>query len=231
MKISFGTKIILQDNVKQLNEVNGKFKDPVYKKKINIPMSEAWTVIDTLPKMEMTYAEKQTHKLHRNNNLTKGKYEITAKPVYGTTSSIDICSAGVVIGNNGEVAMFHIAPTIENYDSLSLAKGWERDYMGKSIDKFEKSSGGIKSAIIIGGKKSGSVREELSKKTYNLIKEKFTKRNIPVSSLSDLNFKKCDLFYSSQDDTLKIGVLGLDNVKGDAFGEVKLADGDSFEVK
>ena len=127
--------------------------------------------------------------------------------------------------------MFHIAPTIENYDFLVNSEIWGKDYLGSSIDKFEKSSGGIKSAIIVGGKNTNSSRGELSKTTNELIREKFIKRNIPISTLSDLKFYECDLFYSSADDTLKIGFDSKEKELSNIFGEVYLQENDSIEIR
>ncbi len=231
MKISFGTKIILQDKIKHNRELNKKFSDPDYKKKINVPMSDAWAEIETLPRMDKVYPKTVRNKMPRSNDIKSGKYQIASQPVYGTTRSVDICTAGVVLGNNGDVAMFHIAPTIENYDILTCSAGWKKDHLGASIDKFEKASGGIKSAIIVGGKENNSTRAELSKKTNNLIKDKFVQRNIPLTTLSGLKFSNCDLFYSSKDDTLKIGVAGLGELVRDSFSEVNLQGEDDIEVK
>lgn len=233
MNVSFGTRIILQDKNKQIDEVNNRFKDTRQRKKINVAMNDSWVEIEKLPRTRDDSSKNKSYKVTKKE-VSKQKwpqYSLKPYPVYGTTKGIDICSGGVVIGNNGSIAMFHIAPTVENYDFLFSTKVWGKDYMGNSIDKFEKSSGGIKSAIIVGGKNTNSSRGELSKTTNELIREKFIKRNIPISTLSDLKFYECDLFYSSADDTLKIGVDKKINDIDSTFGEVNLQGNDSVEIR
>lgn len=233
MNVSFGTRIILQDRHKQIDEVNNKFQTLAQRKKINVPMEDSWVEIERLPRTRDDSSKNKSYKVTKKEVFKQKEPEFSPKPypVYGTTKGIDICSGGIVMGNNGNIAMFHIAPTMENHDFLFNIANWGKDYMGNSIDKFEKSSGGIKSAIIVGGKNTNSSRGELSKTTNELIREKFIKRNIPISTLSDLKFYECDLFYSSADDTLKIGVDSKEKELRNIFGEVNLLEKDSIEIR
>ena len=41
MNVSFGTRIILQDKNKQIDEVNNRFKDTRQRKEINIAMNDS----------------------------------------------------------------------------------------------------------------------------------------------------------------------------------------------
>lgn len=233
MNVSFGTKIILQERQKQADEVNNKFKDFNRRKKMNVAMNDSWVEIEKLQRTRESSSKNKLYKVAKKKIFKQQdeKAKFKSYPIYGITKGIDICSGGVIIGNNGDIAMFHIAPTVENYDFLANPESWGKDYMGNSIDKFEKSSGGIKSAIIVGGKKANSQRAELSKTTNKLIREKFKQRNIPISTLSDLKFYECDLFYSSKDDTLKIGFDSKEKELNRIFGEVNLLEKDSIEIK
>ncbi len=251
MNVSFGTRIILQNKQKQQNEINKRFAYSS-QRKFNISMSDAWVGVEKMPELKSAVSKNKIFKIHKKNNEKdnvytnkefnlNGKYKVKKNPVYGMTKAIEICTGGVIIGNNGDIAMFHIAPTMENKDFLIIEKksgnqkkaseNPPKDDMGNSIDKFGKSSGGIKNAVIVGGNNQNTRgRGEYSDIVNKAILSKFLERNIPVSSLSDLKFFDCDLFYSSATDTLKIGVNSNKAKLSDLFGDVNLHEKDTIEL-
>lgn len=240
MNVSFGTRIILQNKQKQQKEIDKKFSSSS-KKKFNVSMSDAWVNVEKMPELKSAVSKNKIFKFHKKNNENdnvytnkefnlNGKYKVKKNPKYGMTKAIEICTGGVIIGNNGDIAMFHIAPTIENWSYLDHEKSGEKDYMGISIDKFGKSSGGIRNAVIVGGNEQAGERGKLSKTVNDLIIKKFTKKDIPVSTLSDFKFFDCDMFYSSANDTLKIGInSNIDNLDR-LFGDVNLHEKDTIEL-
>lgn len=249
MNVSFGTRIILQNKEKQQNEINKRF-DCSSRRKFNISMSDAWVEVEKMPELKPNVSKNKIFKFHKKNNEKdnietnkkfnlKGKYKVKKNPVYGITKAIEICTGGVIIGNNGDIAMFHIAPTIENRDFLLTKENHnkesanqEKDYMGNSIDKFKKASGGIRNAVIVGGNNQNTRgRGEFSDIINKAIISKFLERDIPFSSLSDFKFFDCDLFYSSATDTLKIGINSKNDKLGDLFGDVNLHEKDTIELK
>lgn len=241
MNVSFGTRIILQNKEKQQNEINKRF-DYSSQRKFNISMSDAWVEVEKMPELKPNVSKNKIFKFHKKNNEKdnvytnkkfnlNGKYKVKKNPKYGMTKAIEICTGGVIIGNNGDIAMFHIAPTIENWSYLDHEKSGEKDYMGISINKFGKSSGGIRNVVIVGGNDKAGERGKLSKTVNDLIIKKFTKKDIPVSTLSDFKFFDCDMFYSSANDTLKIGINSKNDKLGDLFGDVNLHEKDTIELK
>lgn len=230
MNVSFGTKIIVQNLKDQRSELQKRFKNQD-RKSFNVPMCDFWVDVEDVPKLELK-SIKKNHVYKPAKNFPSGKYKMTKNNIYAETNGIDICSGGVIIGNNGKVAMFHIAPTLDNYDLLLGERSETKDYMGSSIDKFKKSADGIRNAVIVGGKQATKTRDSYSQIINNAIREKFISRDIPVTILSDFKAYECDLFYSSANDTLKIGVNSLYNKNElkDVFGEVIKQENDSIKI-
>lgn len=230
---SFGTRIIIQDMNKLRNKVNGQFSY-LCRRKFTEPMCDFWASVNEMP-TSLVSRPKRAVVL----KLDKPKKYTYLKQIFGATNEIDICTGGIVIGNNNKIAMFHIAPTLENYDNLSPDVSVFGDCFGKSIDAFSNKSGGIKRAIIVGGKKcspntskADNERGEFSTKINSFIRKRFDDRSIKTTILSDFKKYVCDLFYHTGDDTLEIGT-SLPVKKGDIneiFGEIKLQSNDSLSI-
>lgn len=225
--LSFGTQIRVRNRAEHVKHINDNFSKPV-RDALTVPMCDFWTVIEEKNLSDSKlYRDKSIYKSVR---LPSGKYHVTKNSCCATTG-VDICTACVVVGNNGRVGMSHIAPTIENLELL-LDKSYEnRTLLGKSIDEFSKKSGGIKKAIIIGGKKHVERRGELSLKINKLIQNQFEERGINMTILSDFKQYLCDIFYRSGDDVIDLGVMSTysdDNI-GNIFGEVLLQLDDTIK--
>lgn len=220
--LSFGTKIVVQSKDEHLKEVHQKIPKHVYKH-INEPMCDFWTTVTEKPAIVKSKKACRYPKtmLLKTANLKKA----LRKQFLGETSSIDICTAGIIIGNNGKIGMFHIAPTIENFDNLS---SWSTngDILGKSIDDFSKRNKGVKKAIILGGKKPTTERSSFSKKVNLEIRKRFEQRNIPTTILSNFKGAEFDILYSGNEDILKIAPLGMPTKLENLFGEISLQEDD-----
>lgn len=226
---SFGTNIVIQDRAEQQQEMQKTF--PKYlRSQFQESMCDFWTSVNEKPS---NYKIKGLHRPRKPVQIsTSDQRYLYKKAIFGETRCIDICSGGIVVGNDGKIGMFHIAPTLDNYDNLCNSAYIKTDRFGKSIDDFAKKTGGIKKAIIVGGKEPHDTRESYSKIINKAIRERFEVRDIPTTVLSDFKKSECDLFYSGATDTLKIGVMGLTNGEKakDVFGELKLEKGDSIVI-
>lgn len=222
--LNFGTKIKIQKQEDLREYIAASFPKDM-RAKFCEPMCDFWTVIDEMP---AKIGQKPKNPKQKDISEYKNKKYKATKNIFGATYDIDICSAGVVVGNNGKIAMFHIAPTLDNYDLLIKKNVFQRDCFGKSIDDFSKKANGIKKAIIVGGKTNNQGIGEYSTKVNNLIRQRFSDRNIPTTILSDFKNYTCDILYSSGNDTLHVGVLGTSNTRklGDVFAQVQLQKGD-----
>ena len=223
--ISFGTQIRVRDRVEHIKYTNNKFSKHVLEA-LTVPMCDFWTVIDE-KKLAEVYRDKS---MYKPTKLPLGKYHVT-KNSCCSTGGIDICTAGVVLGKDGRVGMFHIAPTIENLDLLLDKSYKNRTLLGKSIDEFSQKAGGIKKAIIVGGKKPLEQREEFSQKVNKLIRNQFEERGVEMTILSDFKQYLCDIFYRSGDDVLEIGVMNTPSKNNidTIFGEVVLQADDTIK--
>ena len=222
----FGTKIIIRDKNKLYHDIHNKFSKQILKR-FTEPMCDFWTSVDELP---INYIKKKRKFNFNKINLLKGKKYKANKDIFGYTKEVDICTAGIVVTQNNKLGMFHIAPTLENFDLLFNRNN---DCFGSSIDSFSRKNGKIKKTIIVGGKQPAysTSRGEKSIEINSFIRKRFEDRGIKTTILSDFKQYLCDIFYSTNKDILEIGtcISPNNNHVNDIFGEVLLQSDDSIK--
>ena len=227
--ISFGTKIKVVRKNNFQNHIKDSFTNEE-RKKISVYAEEFWPI--AIEKQAIANIKPEKLERHGQTDTTNKTCE-TKETICALTEEIDICTAGVLLGNNGKVAMFHIAPTLDNYDLLMEKRGARYDVFGKSIDEFSEKSNGIKKAIIVGRGKNSKQHKSgaISGNVHKLIRNRFAERNIPTTILSNYKFNSdVDIFYHSHDDTLEVGADWFKEDTQNLIGELVLNADDSIEI-